>query len=127
MMREWVTQRKTFGTFLSDRQAIQWWVADAETKLHACRLMVYNAAAKIDKGDAARIECSMIKVFATEMATEIVDQAMQAFGAMGMTKELPLHLMASTTRLGRIYEGPSEVHRALIARYALRGQVPDLT
>ena len=126
MMREWVTQRRTFGALLSDRQAIQWWIADAETKLYACRLMVYNTAAKIDKGDTARVECSMIKVFATEMATDILDKAMQAFGAMGMTKELPLHLMATSTRLARIYEGPSEVHRMLIARYALQGRVPDL-
>ncbi len=127
LMREWVTQRKTFGALLSERQAIQWWIADAETRLYACRLMTYNTAVKIDRGDPARVECSMIKVFATEMATDVLDHAMQSFGAMGMTKELPLHLMASTTRLGRIYEGPSEVHRALIARYALRGQVPDLT
>jgi acyl-CoA dehydrogenase len=126
MMREWVTQRKTFGTLLSDRQAIQWWIADAETKLHACRLMVYNTAAKIDAGENARAECSMIKVFATEMAADIVDKAMQAFGAMGMTKELPLHLMASRIRLMRMYEGPSEVHRMLIARYSLQGRVPDL-
>jgi acyl-CoA dehydrogenase len=126
MMREWVTQRKTFGILLSERQAIQWWIADAETKLHACRLMVYNTAAKIDKGEQARAECSMIKLFATEMAQDTIDKAMQAFGAMGMTKELPLHLMASHTRLMRMYEGPSEVHRMLIARYALQGRVPDL-
>ncbi len=126
MMREWVTQRKTFGTLLSDRQAIQWWIADAETKLFACRLMIYNTAAKIDQGQAARVECSMIKVYATEMASDIIDKAMQSFGGMGMTKELPLHLMASSTRLGRIYEGPSEVHRMLIARYALQGRVPGL-
>ena len=82
--------------------------------------------AKIDKGQAARAECSMIKVFATEMAQETIDHAMQAFGAMGVTKELPLHLMASHVRLMRVYEGPSEVHRMLIARYALQGRVPDL-
>jgi acyl-CoA dehydrogenase len=58
----------------------------------------------------------MIKVFATEMATEILDRAMQSFGAMGMTKELPLQLMMQKLRLMRIYEGPSEVHRMTIAR-----------
>jgi alkylation response protein AidB-like acyl-CoA dehydrogenase len=51
----------------------------------------------------------MVKVFATEMAGRIVDHAMQAFGAMGMTKELPLQLMAQKARVMRIYEGPSEV------------------
>jgi acyl-CoA dehydrogenase len=127
LMRDWVNERKTFGVRLADRQAIQWWIADAETKLYAARLMVYNTAAKIDKGDNARVECSMIKVFATEMAQETIDNAMQAFGAMGMTKELPLHLMASHVRLMRMYEGPSEVHRMFIARYALQGRHPDLT
>ena len=54
------------------------------------------------------------------MATEILDRAMQAHGAMGMTKELPLQLFASQVRLMRIYEGPSEVHRMTIARRLLR-------
>ena len=63
----------------------------------------------------------MIKVFGTEMATEIIDHAMQAFGAMGMTKELPLQLMAQQMRLMRIYEGPTEVHRMAIARRVLKG------
>jgi acyl-CoA dehydrogenase len=101
---------------LADRQAIQWWVAEAATKIHACRLMVMDAAAKQDEGRDVRTEASMIKVFATEMATEVIDQAMQTFGAMGVTKELPLQLMASKVRTMRVYEGPTEVHRMVIAR-----------
>ena len=58
----------------------------------------------------------MVKVFATEMAWEVIDNVMQAFGAMGMTKELPLQQMANEARLMRIYEGPTEVHRWLVAR-----------
>src|SRR5258706_15337208 len=61
MMREGVTQRKTFRALLSDRQTIQWWIADAETKPHARPLMTYNTAAKVDKGDHARIERSIVK------------------------------------------------------------------
>jgi acyl-CoA dehydrogenase len=126
MMREWVTQRKTFGALLSDRQSIQWWIADAETRLHACRLMVYNTAIKVDRGEMARSECSMIKLYATELAWDVLDKAMQAFGAMGMTKELPLQLMANHVRVARVYEGPSEVHRMVIARYALQGRQVQL-
>lgn len=122
MMCEHVSQRVTFGTLLADRQAIQWWIADAATKIHACRLMVYDAAVKLDAGEQLRTEASMLKVFATEMATEVIDNAMQAFGAMGMTKELPLQLMAQKVRLMRMYEGPSEVHRMVIARRTLRGE-----
>ncbi|MFP5462025.1 MAG: acyl-CoA dehydrogenase family protein, partial [Gammaproteobacteria bacterium] len=116
MICEYAPQRSTFGAPLSERQAIQWWVADAATRIHACRLMTYEAAARIDRGDQARVQVSMIKLYATEMAWEIVDQAMQTFGAMGMTKELPLQQMANDVRLMRIYEGPSEVHRWVIAR-----------
>ncbi|WP_454764369.1 acyl-CoA dehydrogenase family protein [Cupriavidus campinensis] len=116
MLCEYAPQRRTFGAALADRQAIQWWVADAATRIHACRLMTYEAAARIDNGDEARTQVSMIKVFATEMAWDVIDHAMQAFGAMGMTKEMPLQQMANETRLMRIYEGPSEVHRWVIAR-----------
>ena len=62
----------------------------------------------------------MIKVYATEMATRVLDQAMQAFGAMGVTKELPLHLLAQRVRVMRVYEGPTEVHRMTIAKQVLR-------
>ena len=82
MLVEHANQRVTFGQKLADRQAIQWWVADAATKLHACRLMVMDAAVKQDEGRDVRMEASMIKVFATEMATEVIDHAQQAFGAM---------------------------------------------
>jgi acyl-CoA dehydrogenase len=120
MMCKHVTQRETFGQKLSDRQAIQWWVADAATKIHATRLMVMDAAAKQDRGEDVRTVASMVKVFATEMATEILDNAMQSFGAMGMTRELPFAIMSQRLRLARIYEGPTEVHRMVIARHTLR-------
>ena len=83
---------------------------------------VSGASFKVDRGEMARSECSMIKLYATELAWDVLDKAMQSFGAMGMTKELPLQLMANHVRVARVYEGPSEVHRALIARYALQGR-----
>lgn len=120
MLCDYAPQRSTFGVPLADRQAVQWWVADAATKIHACRLMTYEAADRIDRGEEARSQVSMIKVYATELAAEVIDHAMQAFGAMGMTKELPLQQMAAETRLMRIFEGPSEVHRWVVARELLR-------
>ncbi len=119
MMCEHAKQRSTFGALLADRQAIQWWIADAATKIHACRLMVMDAAAKQDAGQDVRTEASMIKVFATEMAQEVIDHAQQTFGAMGVTKELPLQLMSQKVRTMRVYEGPTEVHRMVIARRIL--------
>lgn len=81
--------------------------------------MAYETAWKLDQGQDVRTDVSMIKVYATEMAWEVLDNAMQTFGAMGMTRELPLHQMASQIRLMRIYDGPSEVHRWVVARKLL--------
>ncbi|MBR0642280.1 acyl-CoA dehydrogenase family protein [Plastoroseomonas hellenica] len=120
MMCVQAKQRSTFGVPLADRQAIQWWIADAATKIHACRLMVRAGAGTLDAGGDVRNEASMIKVFGTEMATEVVDHAMQTFGAMGMTKELPLQLLAQQVRVMRVYEGPTEVHRMAIAKRTLK-------
>ncbi|MEH6678791.1 acyl-CoA dehydrogenase family protein [Phenylobacterium sp.] len=119
MMVEYAPQRTTFGAPLSERQAIQWWVADAATRIHAARLMTYDCAWKLDQGRDTRMEISMIKAYATEMAWEVVDHAMQTFGAMGMTKELPLQLMATRLRTMRIYDGPTEVHKWVVARNLL--------
>jgi acyl-CoA dehydrogenase len=119
MICAFAPQRVVFGQPLSERQAIQWWVADAATKIHAARLMTYDCAWKLDTGRDVRLEISMIKAFATEMAYEIVDHAMQAHGAMGMTKELPLQLMSTKLRTMRIYDGPTEVHKWVVARNLL--------
>jgi len=82
-------------------------------------MTTYQAAARIDFGEKARSQVSMVKVFATETAWEVIDHAMQMFEAMGMSKEMPLQQMANETRLMRIYEGPSEVHGWVIARELL--------
>ena len=119
MIIEYAPQRKTFGMPLSERQAIQFWVAEAATKIHATRLMTYDCAWKLDIGRDVRSEISMIKWFATEMAYETVDRAMQTFGAMGMTKEIPLQLMQAKLRTMRIYDGPTEVHKWVVARNML--------
>jgi len=120
MMCEHANQRVTFGEPLANRQSIQWWIADAVTRTHCLKLMLWDAATKQDNGDDVRTEASMIKLYGTELATDVIDNAMQAFGAMGMTKELPLQMMAQRVRLMRIYEGPSEIHRWVIARRRLK-------
>ncbi len=119
MICDYAPQRVTFGQPLSQRQAIQWWVADAATQIHAARLMTYDCAWKLDQGRDVRVEISMIKAFATEMAWQVVDHAMQTFGAMGMTKEMPLQLMSAKIRTMRIYDGPTEVHKWVVARNLL--------
>jgi len=113
---EFAPQRVTFGQPLSERQAVQWWVSDIATNIHAARLMTYDCAWKLDQGRDVRVEISMIKAFATEMAWTALDHGMQTLGAMGMTKETPLQLMASKIRTMRIYDGPTEVHKWVVAR-----------
>ena len=119
MICEFAPQRETFGAPLSERQTIQNWVAEAATEIHAARLMTYDCAWKIDQGRDVRSEISMIKWYATEMAYRVVDRAMQAFGGMGMTKELPLQLMQGKLRTMRIYDGPTEIHKWVVARNEL--------
>ena len=119
MICDYAPQRVTFGQPLAQRGVIQGWVADAATRIHAARLMTYDCAWKIDQGRDTRLEISMIKAFATEMAWEVIDRAMQTYGAMGMTKEMPLQLIAAKIRTMRIYDGPTEVHNWVVARNLL--------
>jgi alkylation response protein AidB-like acyl-CoA dehydrogenase len=116
IMCDYAPQRKTFGHKLSERQTVQWWAADGAMHIHAARLMAYDCAWKLDQGIDVRNEISMLKVYATEMAQKIIDDAMQCLGGMGMTRESPLHLLAGRVRTMRIYDGPSEVHRMVVAR-----------
>ena len=120
MMCQHVQQREVFGEKLADRQSIQWWIADAATNIHLTWLLVQDAARKADRGEDIRTEASMVKVFATEMASQVVDHAMQSFGALGMTREMPFGVLSQRLRMSRIYEGPSEVHRMVISRRAIR-------
>jgi acyl-CoA dehydrogenase len=121
MLIEQANQRTLFGTKLADKQAIQWWIADISTRIHATRLMALDCAWKQDQGMDVKTEASMLKFWATEMATEAVDKSMQAWGAMGMCKDMPLHILGSEIRTMRIYDGPSEVHRMVVARSLLKG------
>ena len=119
MMLDYAPQRVVFGEPLANRQAIQWWIADAYTKIKAATLMTYETAWKLDKGADVRTDISSVKAYATEMAYEVLDHAMQMYGAMGMTKELPLSLMQAQMRTMRIYDGPTEVHKWVVARNLL--------
>lgn len=116
---EYAKHRNTFGVLLADRQAVQRWVADAMAWIHACRLMVYAAAARVDAGQDARTQISMVKVFATDMVPHVVDRAMRTFGAIWITKEMLLRQMAGEARMMRIFEGPSAIHRWVVTRSVL--------
>jgi acyl-CoA dehydrogenase len=112
--------RRTFGEPIASRQAVQWMLADSLTELHATRLMLYHAAWKSDQGQDTRQEIAMLKVFAAEMAGRVVDRTLQIHGSIGLSKDLPIEKFYRDVRAMRIYEGPSEVQRMVIARNMLR-------
>lgn len=119
---DWVRQRQLFGSALADKQAIQWMVADSEIELRAARLLVHQAAARADQGLDIKVDASVAKVYATEIAGKVVDRCIQMFGGLGVAKEMPLERWYRELRIKRIGEGPSEVHRMVIARDLLGSQ-----
>ncbi|HEY3748010.1 MAG TPA: acyl-CoA dehydrogenase family protein [Pseudonocardiaceae bacterium] len=121
MATEWASSRETFGALLATRQAVQFALADAKVKLAAARHLTWEAAWDADQGRDARTKASMAKLYGTEAGFEVVDAMMQILGGMGMTKDLPLEHWFRGLRVSRIVEGPSEIHRFLIARDLLGG------
>jgi acyl-CoA dehydrogenase len=109
-------ERETFGERLAERQAVQWWLADGATRLYAARLMVLNTLWKIERGLDHRTEVAMVKTYVAEVLGEIVDKALQVHGGWGYTTDFPFERWYRDARAARIYDGPSEVHRMLVAR-----------
>ncbi|GAB4336858.1 MAG: acyl-CoA dehydrogenase family protein [Dehalococcoidia bacterium] len=112
--------REAFGGPLADKQTIQNWIADSLVNIQAARLLTMQAAQKIDAGDEARVEVSMIKFFVVNVTCDVVDKAIQVHGALGVTTDTPLQAMYKSARILRIADGPDEVHRMVVARRALR-------
>ena len=113
-------QRSTFGVPLAQRQAIQWMLADAEVELRATRWLIWEGAWKADRGEDARVEASIAKLYSSEVLGRVIDAAVQIHGGYGVSKEFPLERWYREARVRRIGEGPSEVHRMVIARALFR-------
>jgi acyl-CoA dehydrogenase len=113
-------EREAFGSRLADKQTVQNWIADSAAEIQACRLMTLDAAHKIDQGDEARVEISLIKFYAARVLNDVIDRAIQVHGALGLTSRTPLAAMATHARAGRIYDGPDEVHRMVVSRRILK-------
>jgi acyl-CoA dehydrogenase len=110
-------RRKQFGQALTDFQITQFKIADMATEIDAARMLVYRAAKLKDLG-AARVtkEASMAKLFATEMASRVTDQALQIHGGEGLRKGVRIERLYRQARAMRIYEGTSEIQRLIIGR-----------
>jgi (R)-benzylsuccinyl-CoA dehydrogenase len=117
--------RSTFGAPLSQRQSIQNWIADSSIELQGVRLMLYHAAWKSDQGEKdLRVEAAGLKIAATEMLSRVADRAIQLHGGMGLAHETGIEYVARMVRIWRILEGPSEIHRASLAKKLLRDGTP---
>lgn len=116
---DYARKRTQFGRPIGRFQAIQWMLADMATDIYASRLMVYDAARKLDRGETITLESSMIKLFTSEMACRVADKAVQIHGASGLLKGSPIERFYRDARLGRIWDGTSEIQRYIIARTLL--------
>jgi acyl-CoA dehydrogenase len=112
---EQAKRRVQFGKPIAVNQAIQWMIADAATEIHAARLMVYDAAARLDRGERVTQPAAMAKLYATEMLGRVADSALQIHGGMGYMRELWIERAYRDARIARIYEGTSEIQRLVIA------------
>jgi alkylation response protein AidB-like acyl-CoA dehydrogenase len=120
MMCSYSLRRQSFGEPLAKKQTVQNWIADSAAEINAARLMTLNAAWKLDRGDDARIEISLIKFFGARVLHDVIDRAIQVHGALGYSKDTPLEMFYRDARAARIYDGPDEVHRQVVAQRILK-------
>jgi acyl-CoA dehydrogenase len=122
LMCRYATRRRLSShALLSDQQAVQHWIAESRAEIDAARLLVLHAAWKIDQvgASAARVEISTIKFYVANMLHRVLDRAIQTHGALGMTDDTPLAYWYRHERAARIYDGPDEVHKWVVARQVL--------
>jgi|TARA_B100001094_G_scaffold333269_1_gene410030 alkylation response protein AidB-like acyl-CoA dehydrogenase len=120
LMASRMHQRETFGTPLAEKQLLQKFVFDSACEIQASRQLTLDAAKRIDQGDDARIEIGLIKVVGAKMLHNVIDRAIQVYGAKGLTDDTPLSLMYRHAREARIYDGPDEVHIQSVAKRILK-------
>ncbi len=115
-----VTKRTTFGRKLSERQGVQWMLADCASELYMARLMLLHIAYKAEKGMDLRQENSIAKVFLAHMVHKVVDTAIQLHGALGYSRDTPLAAWYTHIRSQRLVDGPDEVHRWTVGRNVIK-------
>lgn len=126
---EFANDRTVDGAPLTEKQAIQFMLADSALELWAARLMTYEAAAAADRGEDLKVmhnRCSMVKLFASEMANKVADRAVQIFGGRGYMRENVAERFFRELRVDRIWEGTSEIQRLIIARGLLKRGLDEM-
>jgi len=122
LMVERANTRHAHGSLLREKGEIQRYVAESAAEIQAARLMTLDAARAMDAGDEARVEISLIKFWGARMLHNVIDRAIQVHGALGVTADTPLDRMYREARYARLYDGPDEVHRIVVARQLLSSE-----
>jgi len=112
-------QRKQFGQAIAEFQGVQFELAEMATEIEATRLMVYNAARLHDAGRPFLTEAAMCKYYASQVAERAASRAVEIFGGVGFTKDYPVEKLYRDAKIGRIYEGTSNMQRVTIAKQLL--------
>lgn len=112
--------RNQFGRAIGEFQAIQHMLADMATEIYASRCMLYNVIDKIDRGENVLVEASMVKLFASETANRVADNAVQIFGGQGLMQGHPVEKLYRSVRMFRILTGTSEIQRNTIGKALLK-------
>lgn len=116
---DYAKQRKQFGQPIAEFQGMQWMLADIAKDVEAARLLVHQAAFKIDRGLAATKYCSMAKCFAADMAVQRTSDAVQVFGGSGYIRGFEVERLYRDAKITQIYEGTNQIQRSIIARELL--------
>ncbi|HEU5368759.1 MAG TPA: acyl-CoA dehydrogenase family protein, partial [Ktedonobacterales bacterium] len=118
---QYTKERKQFGRALAENQGLQFMLADMATKVQAARLLVYDVAERIDRGesDVSRYS-AMAKLFASDTAMEVTTDAVQLLGGYGYIRDYPVERMMRDAKMTQIYEGTNQIQRVVIARELLK-------
>jgi alkylation response protein AidB-like acyl-CoA dehydrogenase len=116
---KYAKQRKQFGRFIAENQAIRFMIADMKMKVEAARLLILSAASKKDRGESCALEASMAKCYATDIAQEVCGDAIQIHGGYGYLTDYPVERYYRDARITTIYEGTNQIQRIVIANEIL--------
>ena len=120
LMVEHAREREQFGQPIGTFQLVQQMLADSAIEINAARLLLWQAAAEIDRSGGGRELISMVKVHAAETLGRVVDRAVQVFGGSGFSKEQPIERYYRDARIYRIFDGTSEIHRTVLGRALMK-------
>jgi butyryl-CoA dehydrogenase/short/branched chain acyl-CoA dehydrogenase len=115
-------ERRQFGKAIAEFQAVQFSLAEMATEIEAARLLVYNAARLKDAGQSYVTEAAMAKLFAAQVAERVASQCVEVFGGNGFVRDYPAEKYYRDAKIGKIYEGTSNMQLATIAKQVLRGK-----